>query len=110
DQNFVRRDFLKGAVLGGAAAATTTVAVTPPQEAQAQQPPTAAPQAAAPASPGYAFLNLEEAAFVETLVDHVVPADDLTPKTPARSSGGPTSPRSPRALGCAAPPSPTSVS
>ena len=36
--------------------------------------------AAAPASPGYAFLNLEEAAFVEALVDHMVPADELTPK------------------------------
>ena len=41
--------------------------------AQAQQPP-------APASPGYSFLNLEEAAFVEALVDHMVPADELTPK------------------------------
>ena len=79
DQNFGRRDFLKGAVLGGAAAATTTVAVTPPQEAHAQQP-AAAPDAAAPASPGYAFLNLEEAAFVETLVDHMVPADEFSPK------------------------------
>jgi len=78
DQNFGRRDFLKGAVLGGAAAATTNV-VTPP-DAQAQQPSPAAPQAAAPAVPGYSFLNLEEAAFVETLVDHMVPADDLTPK------------------------------
>ena len=29
---------------------------------------------------GYAFLNLEEAAFVEALVDHMVPADELTPK------------------------------
>ncbi len=30
--------------------------------------------------PGYSFLNLEEAAFVEALVDHMVPADELTPK------------------------------
>ena len=29
---------------------------------------------------GYSFLNLEEAAFVEALVDHMVPADELTPK------------------------------
>ena len=29
---------------------------------------------------GYAFLNLEEAAFVEALVDHMVPADELTPE------------------------------
>ena len=78
DQNFGRRDFLKGAVLGGAAAATTNV-VTPP-DAQAQQPSPAAPQAAAPAVPGYSFLNLEEAAFVEALVDHMIPADEHTPK------------------------------
>src|SRR6185295_16414563 len=44
-----------------------------PETAQAQQP-------AAPASPGYAFLNFEEAAFVEALVDHMVPADNLSPK------------------------------
>jgi gluconate 2-dehydrogenase gamma chain len=76
DQDFGRRDFLKGAVVGGAVAAVTTVAITPPS-AQAQQ---SVPPAAAPASPGYAFLNLDEAAFVEALVDHMVPADDLTPK------------------------------
>src|SRR5207344_1629526 len=40
----------------------------------------AAAQAAAPASPGYSFLNLEEAAFVEALVDHMIPADELSPK------------------------------
>jgi gluconate 2-dehydrogenase gamma chain len=67
-----RRDFLKGAVVGSAAAATATL----PQGAQAQQP--TAP--ATPASEGYSFLNLDEAAFVEALVDHMVPADDLTPK------------------------------
>ena len=72
DKGFGRRDFLKGAVVGGAAAATAAPAVLPVQ-AQAQQP------AATPAS-GYAFLNLDEAAFVETLVDHMVPADDLSPK------------------------------
>jgi gluconate 2-dehydrogenase gamma chain len=75
DSNFDRRNFLKGAVVGGAAAAAGTVAVTPPAEAQAQ--PAATP-AAVP--PGYAFLNIEEAAFVEALVDHMIPADDLTPK------------------------------
>jgi gluconate 2-dehydrogenase gamma chain len=72
-QGFARRDFLKGAVVGGAAAATGTVAPAAAAETQ--------PQAAAPASqPGYAFLNIEEAAFVEALVDHMIPADDLSPK------------------------------
>ena len=76
DQNLGRRDFLKGAVVGSAAAATATVSL--PQGADAQQP--AAAPAAAPATPGYAFLNLDEAAFVEAVVDHMVPADELSPK------------------------------
>ena len=76
EHGFGRRDFLKGAVVGGAAAATATS--INPQDAQAQ--PAAAASAAAPVSPGYAFLNSEEAAFVEALVDHMVPADELTPK------------------------------
>lgn len=77
DDGLGRRDFLKGAVVGGAAAATTTVAIAPPEPAQAQPAP---PAANPPASPGYEFLNLEEAAFVEALVDHMIPADELTPK------------------------------
>jgi gluconate 2-dehydrogenase gamma chain len=73
-----RRDFLKGAVVGGAAAAGTA-AIAPADMAQAQQ--TAGPaNAAGPTAIGYIFLDLEEAAFVESLVDHMVPADELTPK------------------------------
>ena len=60
---FDRRDFLKSAVAGGAAAAAVSV----PQSVSAQ--PTSAPSATA--SPGYAFLNPEEAAFVEAVVDHM---------------------------------------
>src|SRR5438132_13482870 len=73
DKGFGRRDFLKTAVAGGAAAAATATAIPAPS-AQAQQP------AAQPAAEGYEFLNLDEAAFVEALVDHMVPADELTPK------------------------------
>jgi gluconate 2-dehydrogenase gamma chain len=71
DTGFGRRDFLKGAVAGGAVAATTTT-ITPQAAVAAET--------AAPAAQGYAFLNIDEAAFVEALVDHMVPADDLTPK------------------------------
>ena len=71
NDGFDRRAFLKSAVAGGAAAATAVI----PQTAQAQA--VAAPAAT---SAGYAFLNPEEAAFVEALVDHMVPADALTPK------------------------------
>ena len=72
-RGFGRRDFLKTAVAGGAAAAATATTIPAPS-AQAQQP------AAESAAEGYEFLNLDEAAFVEALVDHMVPADELTPK------------------------------
>jgi len=74
DKGVGRRDFLKSAVVGGAAAASGTIATPQPAAAQAPAVPTALPPAT------YAFLNLEEAAFVEALVDHMIPADDLTPK------------------------------
>ena len=73
EEGFGRRDFLKSAVAGGAVAATVTAATVAPQAARAAQAP------AAPA-PGYEFLNLDEAAFVETMVDHMVPADPHSPK------------------------------
>lgn len=73
DQGWGRRTFLKGAVVGSAAAAAGAAA---PEIAQAQQPAASQP----PTSAGYAFLNLEEAAFVEALVDHMVPADALSPR------------------------------
>jgi gluconate 2-dehydrogenase gamma chain len=71
DKSFGRRDFLKSAAAGGAAAATFAL----PETAQAQKGATAAPVSA-----GYAFLNPDEAAFVEALVDHMVPADEFSPK------------------------------
>jgi gluconate 2-dehydrogenase gamma chain len=78
EQDLGRRDFLKGAVVGGAAAATVG---NLPQTALAQQPSTTAPQSAAGSnSEGYAFLHPEEQAFVEALVDHMIPADEFTPK------------------------------
>jgi gluconate 2-dehydrogenase gamma chain len=69
-----RRDFIKGAVVGAAAAAT----LAPVDIAQAEPAP-AAP-AAAPQAAGYEFLNLDEAAFIEALVDHMIPADETSPK------------------------------
>jgi gluconate 2-dehydrogenase gamma chain len=73
-----RRDFLKSAVVGGAAAAAGTSAIAH-ETAQAQQPAPAT-QAAAPQGAGYVFFNLDEAAFIEALVDHMVPADEISPK------------------------------
>jgi gluconate 2-dehydrogenase gamma chain len=81
-QGFDRRDFLKTAVVGGAVAAGGTAATATPEAAKAEQPPpAAAPAAAESTGPvGYAFLNLDEAAFVEALVDHMIPADEISPK------------------------------
>jgi gluconate 2-dehydrogenase gamma chain len=70
DKIFGRREFLKSAVAGGAAAATANLQ----QTAQAAQPATAAGGA------GYTFFNPDEAAFIEALVDHMIPADELTGK------------------------------
>ena len=78
NRGFDRRDFLKTAVVGGAAAAGATAAVVTPDTAQAEQPAQALPAPNEPA--GYAFLNLDEAAFVEALVDHMIPADEVSPK------------------------------
>jgi gluconate 2-dehydrogenase gamma chain len=72
-EGVARREFLKVAAAGGAAVTAGVI----PQPALAQQP--AAPSIAA-AAPVYEHLNLDEQAFVEALVDHMVPADDLTPK------------------------------
>jgi gluconate 2-dehydrogenase gamma chain len=77
-QEFDRRDFLKTAVVSGAAAASATAAIAP-DAAQAEQPAQTPPPAAVEPT-GYAFLNLDEAAFVEALVDHMVPADEVSPK------------------------------
>jgi gluconate 2-dehydrogenase gamma chain len=71
-----RRDFIKGAVVGGAAAAGGTAGIVTSEVAQAE----AAATAAALEPAGYAFLNLDEAAFVEALVDHMIPADEVSPK------------------------------
>jgi gluconate 2-dehydrogenase gamma chain len=69
---FDRRAFLKGAVAGGAAAATVSL----PRTSEAQQG-TPAP---ASTNPTYTWLNAEEAAFIEAVVDHMVPADEHSPK------------------------------
>lgn len=69
---FNRRSFLKSAVAGSSVAVTGAL----PQPVAAEQ----ATPAAAPASSGYVYLNLEEQAFIEALVDHMVPADELSPK------------------------------
>jgi gluconate 2-dehydrogenase gamma chain len=82
-QEFDRRHFIKGAVVGGAAAATTTTTITSVEIAQAEpaaNTPAVAAPAASPQAAGYEFLNLDEAAFIEALVDHMIPADDISPK------------------------------
>lgn len=83
-QEFDRRGFLKGAVAGGAAAASAA-AIATPEIAQAEAP-ASAPANAAPEAAGYAFFNLDEAAFIEALVDHMIPADEVSPRAPISAS------------------------
>jgi gluconate 2-dehydrogenase gamma chain len=75
DQENERRRFLKAAIAGGAAAA---VGVPPRAPAQVPEAKPAVTPDTAP--PGYIYLHPEEAAFVEALVDHMVPADEHSPK------------------------------
>ena len=72
-----RRAFLAGAGVGAAAAASVPAftAVTS-AEAQTATPPSAAQQPPEPA--GYTYLKPSEAAFVEAVVDHMIPKDELT--------------------------------
>ena len=71
-----RRAFLGGAGVAGAAAAAATT-LTPVAPATAQPAPAAAP-ASQPA--GYTFLQPQEAVFIEAVVDHMIPADEITPR------------------------------
>ena len=72
-----RREFLTGVGVAGAAAAATLapVAPAPAQVVQAAQP--SPPAAKLP--DGYIFLHPQEVQFIEAVVDHMVPADELTP-------------------------------
>jgi gluconate 2-dehydrogenase gamma chain len=69
-----RREFLGGVGVAGVAAAQGLSSVAPISPANAQAPTAPAPQPA-----GYTFLRPQEAQFVEALVDHMVPKDELTP-------------------------------
>ena len=72
-----RRIFLKGVVAGG----TVAVGSVMPQAVQAQ--PVGAAASTTPATnlpAGYTFLTPDEGVFIEAVVDHMIPADQFTPK------------------------------
>jgi gluconate 2-dehydrogenase gamma chain len=70
-----RRIFLKRAVAGSAVAVGAGV----PQAALADAAG-AKPDAASLSPAGYTFLSPDEATFIEAVVDHMIPADELTAK------------------------------
>jgi gluconate 2-dehydrogenase gamma chain len=78
NKEFNRRSFLKSSVAGSAVVAGT--GLQSPALAQAVPSTSGNTTNATSASPGYAFLNIEEASFIEAVVDHMVPADTLSPK------------------------------
>lgn len=73
DRKVGRRAFLFAA--GAAGAAAGQVDAQTPAPVQPATPPKAAP----PPPVGYVFLKPAEAAFVEAVCDHMIPADELTP-------------------------------
>jgi gluconate 2-dehydrogenase gamma chain len=73
-----RRDFLKSVASGGAAAAATVLPTT--TLAQAPRPAASATTVPVPEAVGYTYFTPDEAAFIEAVVDHMIPADALTPK------------------------------
>jgi len=82
EPNLQRRSFLTGAAIGGAAA-TALGATALPAAAQTAPAPVPVPAPVVPvstASPGYTLLTPDEAAFVEAMVDTMVPADQYSPK------------------------------
>jgi gluconate 2-dehydrogenase gamma chain len=70
-----KRNWLRGALVSGASAGATLGGVLGAQADTAV--PTA--EAAKPSVQGYLYLTPDEAGFVEALVNHMVPADHLTP-------------------------------
>lgn len=81
-----RRRFMQGAVasvavVGAPGAIGVTAAAVSASSQSAASPSTSATAAVGPAAhPGYTFLRPAEADFIEALVDHMVPADTLTPR------------------------------
>ena len=73
-----RRVFLKQVATGGAAA--VAAAVPQAANAQAAAPAANSTPAAAAAPAGYTYFTPHEAAFIEAVVDHMIPADALSPK------------------------------
>ena len=73
-----RRQFINAASASLAAIAGAPELVARVQAAEAQVP-AASPAPVAAVSHAYTFLTAPEAAFVETAVDRLIPADELTP-------------------------------
>ena len=73
---FGRRDFLTSAGIGAASASVN--ALVNVADAEAQQAPQAPAAAPSTEGAGYTYLKPSEAAFVEAVVDHMIPQDELT--------------------------------
>lgn len=74
--DIARRDVL---TMAGAVGVGAAIPVSPAlAEAPGKDPPQDAPATGA-AARSYQFFNLDEAAFIEAFVDHLIPADELTP-------------------------------
>jgi gluconate 2-dehydrogenase gamma chain len=72
--NSNRRDFIKGALVSSSLAITASIS----QQGQAAE--NQATNLASNDNQGYLFFNLEEQAWIERLVNHMIPADEWSPK------------------------------
>ncbi|GBD48740.1 gluconate 2-dehydrogenase subunit 3 family protein [Methylopila sp. Yamaguchi] len=75
DEGLDRRRFLGGLGAGAAALGADVAEAAEPAPGVTAASPAGGP----PALAGYQFLNPDEAAFMEAFVDHLIPADALSP-------------------------------
>ncbi len=74
-----RRQFLGGAGVAGAAAAAAHALDSRRSRQRADAGAGRAPPSAQPQPAGYTFFKPQEVLFIEAVVDHMVPKDELTP-------------------------------
>jgi gluconate 2-dehydrogenase gamma chain len=77
NNNSDRRGFLKGALVGTSAAITSSMT---PNALAADSSTTSNNQTGAAHVQGYVFFNLAEQEFIEKIVNHMIPADALSPQ------------------------------
>ncbi len=77
NKNSDRRGFLKGALVGTSVAVTSSITSS---ALAADAAPNTSNQNSSSETSGYVFFNLAEQEFIERVVNHMIPADQLSPQ------------------------------